>query len=333
VISLAWPWLLAALPLPWLAARLLPAADEAGDAVRVPGGDLATLAGSGRSRAGARLGVRGLFALLAWCALVLAAARPQVVGEAVSLPVSGRDLMLAVDLSGSMDARDFQVRGAWVDRLTATKAVASEFIDRRVGDRIGLILFGRQAYLQAPLTFDRTTVNTLLLESAIGLAGKETAIGDAIGLAVKTLSEPESDEGGDRVVILLTDGANTAGEIEPLRAARLAAERDIRIYTIGIGAERTLSGSLFGSLRRNPAADLDEATLTRIADLTGGRYFRARDTGELEGIYAALDELEPAESEEAGYQPVRELYPWPAAAALALGALALIATPGGLRRG
>ena len=180
-----------------------------------------------------------------WVLAVVAAARPQFVGEPVALPMTGRDLLLSVDLSGSMEEQDFQLNGEWVDRLTALKSVATDFIERRVGDRVGLILFGREAYLQAPLTFDRATVSTLLDESVIGLAGKETAIGDSIGLAIRTL-EDAGVEQGRRVLILLTDGANTAGAVEPRKAAELAAQRKLVIYTIGIGADSLTVRSLFG---------------------------------------------------------------------------------------
>ena len=235
--------------------------------------------------------------------------------------MTGRDLLLSVDLSGSMEEQDFQLNGEWVDRLTALKSVATDFIERRVGDRVGLILFGREAYLQAPLTFDRATVSTLLDESAIGLAGKETAIGDSIGLAIRTL-EDAGVEQGRRVLLLLTDGANTAGAVEPRKAAELAAQRKLVIYTIGIGADSLTVRSLFGLREINPSADLDEETLTAIAEMTGGRYFRARDTTEFAEIYNILDELEPAESDERGFRPIAELFHWPlgAAVVLALGA-------------
>src|SRR5215468_10721778 len=200
-----------------------------------------------------------------------------------------------------MEEQDMQLRGSWVDRLTAIKSVGREFIERRVGDRVGLILFGREAYLQTPLTFDRKTVQTLLDESAIGLAGKETAIGDAIGLAgketaigdamglaIRTLDDAKI-EAGRRVLVLLTDGANTAGSVEPLKAADLAAQRKMVIYPIGIGADSITVRSLFGLRQINPSSDLDETTLTAIANKTGGRYFRARDADELTKIYALLD--------------------------------------------
>lgn len=327
--SLVWWWVLLALPLPWLLRRLQEGRRlESGAALAVPAGSpLAGLVatGSGSSR---RALWRAILLWAVWVLALVAAARPQHVGEPISLPVSGRDLLLAVDLSGSMEEQDFEIGGRRVDRLTATKAVAQEFIAQRIGDRLGLILFGREAYLQTPLTFDRETVRTLLNESMIGLAGKETAIGDAIGLAIRTL-EDAGVEGERRVLILLTDGANTAGEVDPLKAAELAAARSMTIYTIGIGADVMLQQSLFGARVVNPSADLDENTLRQIADMTGGRYFRARDVAELAQIYDELDRLEPAESDEAGYRPVTEFFFWPLGAAvlLALAGTLLAALP------
>jgi Ca-activated chloride channel homolog len=333
--TLQWWWLLFLLPVPWLLRRgMRDEPLERGAALSVPtGSPLAKLVdtrpGGVRRRVLPAVLLWGI-----WALVVLAAARPQHVGEPLSLPVSGRDLLLAVDLSGSMEEQDFELAGNWVDRLTATKAVASAFIENRVGDRLGLILFGREAYLQTPLTFDRETVSTLLLESAIGLAGKETAIGDAIGLAIRTLDDAGIDE-GRRVLVLMTDGANTAGEVDPLKAAELAAERSMIIYTIGIGADQMTVRTLFGVRQINPSADLDEATLTAIAETTGGRYFRARDTDELASIYTLLDELEPAESDEAGFRPVTELFYWPLglAVALVLAAVLAAAVPLTARRG
>ncbi len=254
--------------------------------------------------------------IICWVLLVTATARPLWVGEQIELPVSGRDLMLAVDLSGSMQVEDFRIKGQMVDRLIATKYVASDFIKNRQGDRLGLILFGKQAYLQTPLTFDLTTVNTLLMESAIGLAGKETAIGDAIGLAVKRLKDNENKN--SRILVLLTDGANTAGELSPLRAAELASKFDLKIYTIGIGADEMVRETFFGKQRINPSQDLDEETLTAIADKTGGYYFRARDIDELNKIYQHINELEPVEVDSKTLRPVKSLFMWPLGTALLL---------------
>jgi len=329
MISLYWPWLLVLLPLPLLVRRFMPAAPQQQDAaLRVP--FLEDF--EGEAETFTRKSQQSLLiwlAAVAWVMLILAAARPQWLGDPLELPMSGRDLMLAVDLSQSMEEEDFKLSNKWVDRLTATKQVAGEFIERREGDRIGLILFGEQAYLQTPLTFDRETVKTLLHESAIGLAGRSTAIGDAIGLGIKRLQDRPSD---NRVLILLTDGANTAGEIEPVRAAELAARKQVKVYTIGIGADEIIVRSFFGSRRVNPSRDLDEKTLKAIADKTGGRYFRARDINELKGIYRLLDELEPIEQEKQLFRPVRALYPWPLGIALILSSLIITARTGWRRK-
>jgi len=316
--SLAWPWVLLALPLPLILRYLLPEAKGLSEAgLRVPSIEsFSTL--KDRSGTEQLLNWRFWIAVIAWILLVLAAARPERIGEELDVPVAGRNLMLAVDLSGSMDQKDFELVGRRVDRLTATKAVASDFIERREGDRIGLILFGELAYLQVPLTLDRETVNILLMESFIGLAGEKTAIGDAITLAVRRIHEQKKDE-GEQVLVLLTDGANTAGEVQPLKAAQLAQQVGLRIYTIGIGAEQLEVSSLIGGRRRiNPSADLDEDTLTQIAQLTGGRYFRATDTASLQDIYKLVDELEPVEEPESGFRPVKSYYFYPLGLAVLL---------------
>jgi Ca-activated chloride channel family protein len=322
VIHFQWPWLLTLLPLPLLLRHLLPADSSTRDAaLRVPFLADFRFAGSPHSNVITRRGILWL-AFLAWLLLVLAVARPQWLGDPIELPVSGRDLMLAVDLSGSMEVEDFVLNGKPVNRLYATQQIAGDFIERRIGDRIGLILFGRQAYLQTPLTFDRKTVHTLLSEAVIGLAGKETAIGDAIGLAVKRLRNKDQDS---RVLILLTDGANTAGEVEPIKAAELAAEEGLKIYTIGIGADEMMVRSLFGTRRVNPSADLDEKTLKAIAEKTGGRYFRARDTDELEKIYQLLDKLEPVDKDTRVFRPTTALFFWPLGIAAVIAAFILLA--------
>ena len=317
MIGFEWPWLILLLPLPYVIYRYArPYGATMNSALRVPFlDDFAEAEPDARSKTRTwPLWV----ALLAWFLLVVSAMRPQWLGELVEVPVTGRELMLAVDLSGSMDQQDFVRTGRRIDRLTATKLVAGDFIERRVGDRVGLILFGEQAYLQAPLTFDRTTVRTLLSEAVIGLAGKATAIGDAIGLAVKRLRERDESQ---RVLVLLTDGANTAGVVDPVSAAELARREGLKIYTIGIGATEITERSLFGTRKLNPSADLDEAALKEIARLTGGAYFRARDLGELEEIYALIDELEPIEQDPKKFRPRKTLYYWPLGAALLLGAL------------
>jgi len=323
MIDFAWPWLLLILPLPLLVRWLVPVKSSAQEAaLRVP---FFHTFGTSQTATGQYHEARWplWIGLLAWLLLVIAAARPQWLGESIELPVSGRDLMLAVDLSGSMATQDFSLHGHTVTRLQAIKSVAGEFIQRRVGDRLGLILFGSQAYLQTPLTFDRRTVHTLLDEAEIGLAGKETAIGDAIGLAVKRLQHNDIKS---KVLILLTDGASNAGEVKPIKAAELAAQEGLKIYTIGIGADEMLVRSFFGTRHVNPSADLDEKTLKAIANKTGGRYFRARDTRALEGIYKLLDELEPVKKGSQTFRPRTALYPWPLSIALLLASLLLVRT-------
>ncbi|MEX2257721.1 MAG: VWA domain-containing protein [Woeseia sp.] len=326
MLTLDWPWMLLALPLPFVVRALLPAASGGHEAgLKVP-----SLAGfavlTDRSKSEQLSNWRLWVAGVAWILLVIAAAKPERIGDELDVPVTGRNLMLAVDLSGSMDAKDFELGNRRVDRLTATKAVASDFIARREGDRIGLILFGERAYLQVPLTLDRETVNILLMEAFIGLAGEKTAIGDAITLAVKRIHE-QGSAAADQVLIVLTDGANTAGAIEPLKAAELAQQIGLRIYTIGIGAEQMVVSSITGGVRRvNPSADLDEETLTAIADMTGGRYFRARDTAALQDIYRLLDEIEPVAEPEAGFRPVSALYYWPLGGAFLLAHVLAVAS-------
>ncbi len=312
MLEFTWPWLLALLPFPLLVRWVLPNKERQDAALKVP--FFQEVAQTGTSAKG-NLGT-GLLSLLLltliWLGTLTAASAPQWIGDPISVPASGRDLLVAVDISGSMDTEDMMLGNRQVNRLRVVKQVVGEFVKRRESDRLGLVLFGSQAYLQAPLTFDRNTVNTLLQEAQLGFAGEKTAIGDAIGLSVKRLRErPESS----RVLILLTDGANTSGEVTPLKAAELAKQEHIKIYTIGIGASEMtvpgLFGSNFGSRRINPSADLDEGTLETIANSTGGRYFRARNPEELNNIYSILDTLEPVEQEAEVFRPVKSLFYWP----------------------
>ena len=321
VIHLAWPWLLLLLPLPWLVRRWWrPATAAAAGALFAPFA-LGLNTGEDHRTAGT-LRWRQAVAALAWLCLLLAAVRPQWLGDPVTLPQSGRNLMLAIDVSGSMETPDLTLDGRQATRLAVVKQVAGEFVERRTGDRIGLILFGTQAYLQSPLTFDHVTVRHFLDEAVIGVAGRETAIGDAIGLAIKRL---RAAPGGEAVLILLTDGQNTAGAVSPRQAAQLAAQSGLRIYTIGIGADQMRVQGVFGTQLINPSADLDEATLKAIAEVTGGRYFRARNHADLEAVYARLDELEPVEGDSRVVRPVSALYPWPLGVALLLSLLLAVA--------
>ena len=320
MLEFAWPLLLYALPLPLIAAWLLPRARaSASGALRLPHGaiHLPTSVQVGRVAPWKRW-----LALLAWTLLIAAACRPQWLGEPEDVPRTGRDLLLAVDTSGSMSIEDMQIGNQSVPRFNAIQAIVSDFIRRRDGDRVGLILFGSQAYLQVPLTFDLRTVSQQLREASIGLAGRETAIGDAVGLAVKRLRERPADK---RVLILLTDGENTAGVLQPDKASELAKASNVRIYTVGVGADAMRVDSLFGSRMVNPSQDLDEPMLTRMAESTGGEYFRARNSAELANIYRQIDSLEPSVGEGTPLRPINELYWIPLALALLLAVLGMLA--------
>ena len=319
----AWPWLLAALPLPLLVYALFPARRNAGAALRVPWSDRVhriAAAGDGAVRVH---GFRWL-AFIAWCLLCMAAARPQQLGPVVAPPQVGRDLMLAVDLSASMGEEDMQLGGRMVDRLTAAKAVLSDFLDRRAGDRVGLIVFGERAFALTPLTLDRDSVRDQLGDSVVGLAGRATAIGDAIALATKRLQPKELAQASSKqhVLILLTDGVNTAGTLDPQKAAAIARDSGVRIHTIAFGGNGSVS--VFGFQLPMGGDDVDEAGLQQIAALTGGRFFRARDTGDLAGIYAEIDKLEPVQRQGRAVRPKIERYPLPLAVALILGLLAVV---------
>lgn len=311
MLTLDWPWMLLCLPLPWLVARFAPAAAQ-GDAIALP----LSLASLSRQHEQPRK--RPWLALLAWLTLLLAASRPVWLGEPVALPASGRDIVLAVDLSGSMDERDIAYQGRTVQRLAVVQAVAGEFLERRLGDRVGLVLFGERAYLQSPLSLDRKTTRQLLDEAEVGLAGQKTAIGDAIGMSVKHLLAAGRND--DKVVILLTDGESNAGNISPLKAAELAAQSNVRVHTIGFSGEQTIRLGPFVQSRQSP---IDAQTLKQVADATGGRFFTAQSVAALEQIYALLDEIEPVEVASLTFRPQTALFHWPLSIALLLALLQL----------
>jgi Ca-activated chloride channel homolog len=320
MLEFAWPLIFFLLPLPWVLRRVLPAAETGEQVLQV--GFLEELAklSQGRVNRGLPGWRQQLPYALVWLCLVLACARPQWLGPPLPMPATGRDLMVAVDVSGSMDYPDMQWQGESVSRLSLVKHLLGDFLEARQGDRVGLILFGAQAYLQAPLTFDRRTVRTWLDEAQVGIAGQTTAIGDAIGLAIKRLRARPADS---RVLVLVTDGANNGGHILPLAAARLAAAEQVRIHAIGIGADPTtaVAGAPLGM---NPGNDLDEAALQAIASATGGEYFRARDGRDLDAIGQALDRLEPVNQQPTRVRPIQELYHAPLAVAMLVTAVLMI---------
>ena len=309
-MTFAWPWMFLLLPLPWLAWKFLPPAAP-GAALRLPQPVmLAQHVASGRLRSW-RLWV----AALAWALLVCAAARPQQPAPPQAITHTGRALMLAVDCSGSMAIEDMRFGDTVVSRFAAVKAIAQRFIKLRSGDDVGLVLFGTQAYLMTPMTFDVDAVAKQMGGAAVGLAGRETAIGDAIVLAVKHLSALPARA---RVLVLLTDGVNTAGSVAPLDAAKLAKAAGVRVYTIGVGSSaQTISA--FGFQFAAPDNQLDVQALTQIADATGGQFFRASDGDQLAAAYHAIDALEPLATGHSLLRPDHEWYPWPLAFALLLG--------------
>jgi Ca-activated chloride channel family protein len=307
MLTLHWIWLLLLLPLPWFI-NSKNTQTATGGHLQLPG----VLASSRQHVSDSTRHSRKRYYLM-WLFLVLALARPQWLGDPIELPSKGRDLMLAVDLSGSMQIEDMVINGKNVDRFTLIQSVLEEFIERRNGDRLGLILFADHAYLQAPLTQDRRSIATFLADAQIGLVGKQTAIGEAIALAVKRFDQVSES---NRVLILLTDGSNNAGNIEPEVAADIAARRNVTIYTVGVGAEFMERRTIFGKERVNPSMDLDEAQLQKLATMTNGYYFRAKNSDELAQIYQKIDQLEPVSREPLSYRPKSELFYLPLLAAL-----------------
>jgi Ca-activated chloride channel family protein len=311
MIHVAWPWMLLALPLPWLASRWLPPAPPQGAALFLP--FAAALAAPPAATTARRPRARQALFALVWLLLVAAAVRPQWLGDPQPVPSTGRRLLLAVDVSGSMATQDMAGNES---RLQVVQQVAGDFIGHRHGDQVGLILFGTRPYLQAPLSTDIDTVDQFLNEAMVGVAGPATAIGDAIGLAIKRLKAQAQRDGAaaETVLVLLTDGASNAGAMPPLAAATLAAKEGLRIYTIGVGAAP--GSGLFGLGGGND--DLDEATLKAIARITGGEYFRATDADALQRVYARIDKLEPAAGRDQWLRPRSEWFAWPLALALLL---------------
>ncbi|WP_062231752.1 vWA domain-containing protein [Aureimonas sp. N4] len=325
MITFLWPLAFLLLPLPFVLRRFLKPADKGlGGALKVPFfANLSRDLGSRADRVSTswwKLAV----ASLVWLLMVSALARPAYVGPDLPLPAKGRDIMMAIDLSGSMASQDFAVGGRPATRLDVVKDAADAFIDARKGDRIGLVLFSDRAYLQAPLTFDRQVVRNLLDQAEVGLTGQETAIGDAIAVSLKRLKDRPAE---GRVLVLLTDGANNTGEMDPIRAAELAKKLGIRIYTIGVGGGPMVVDTPMGRQMVNPSTDLDEGALRKIAELTGGQYFRATDVKGLAEDYRSIDKLEPVGADPVHVRPEVALYFWPAGLALLVAALsALIAT-------
>ena len=309
MFEFAVPWMFFLLPLPILVRWLAPAYKARIQAVRAPFfDDIAELSGDTPAR-GAVVQRRNWFQSLllpvVWLLLIAALAMPQWLEDPITRIESTRDMMLAVDLSGSMEARDFlDPGGNRIDRLEAVKLVLDDFIRRREGDRLGLIIFGTAAFLQVPFTQDHDTFRILLQETQVRMAGPQTMIGDAVGLGMKLFENSETD---NRVLILLTDGNDTGSKVPPIRAAGIAAQNEVTIHTIAVGDPQTVGEEA-----------LDTETLKEMSGATGGRFFQAMDREELERIYEQLDELEPLEIETLSNRPRRQLFFYPVALVLIL---------------
>lgn len=307
MLILAYPWLLALLPLPWLVYLLLPPRREEPTALRVPFGDRIRAAAATGSPVKRVVSIKGMlfFRTILWVLLLLALARPQWLEPAVTKEIPTRDLLLLVDLSTSMSQEDFtNAAGKKVDRLSAVKEVLGDFLSKRQGDRVGLVVFGEAPFLQAPFTTDLNLARQLLDESAIGMAGPRTAFGDAIGLGVHLFNESEAPA---KTIIALTDGNDTASQVPPVEAARVAAQNDIRIHTVAIGDPTTVGED-----------KLDEETLRTVAESAGGSYFFGADREQLTEIYTELDTMETRQVEIISHRPRRDIYYWPLLFLLAL---------------
>jgi Ca-activated chloride channel homolog len=310
MFEFAWPWAFAVMPLPLLLWWLLPPYRARRASVQIPFFVHVAEATGQTPQVGAvilrRLPLQMIIAAMMWVLIVGALARPQWVGDPITRETSARDMMLAIDVSGSMNQLDFKgANTRMLQRLEGVKQVVSAFIARRKGDRIGLILFGTKAYVQSPFTQDLRTIQTLLNQTQVGIAGEQTAIGDAIGLAIKTF---EASKAKQRMLILLTDGNDTASRVPPAHAAEIAQQHGLVVYTIGVG---------------DPAATgedrVDLQTLRDVASTTGGRFFRAENGEQLEAIYADIDKLAPVKRQMETWRPKLPLFQWPLGVAVVLG--------------
>ncbi|WP_321325346.1 VWA domain-containing protein [Thiomicrorhabdus sp.] len=318
-LSFIWPWMLAFLPLPWIISRVIKPAQKQHTPLLAPqiiARIEDQLPAENLVEANQSSSKMPFLAILMWISLIVASTRPVIYSDTTPFQISGKEIILAVDLSGSMQKEDMYLDGNEVNRLVAVKSVVSDFIAHRKGDRMGLIVFGTQAFLQSPLTYDLNTVNTLLKEAQIGMAGNNTAIGDAIGLTLKHLYK--SKTGHSAVLILLTDGSNTAGKVDPLDAAKKAKEMGLKIYTVGVGMVKSRTGL---DIFMNNKSDMDIDTLTKIADTTGGKFFQANDTKQLAQIYQHINKLESVEHNVYNYRMRTEYYPWPLGLAFILSLL------------
>jgi Ca-activated chloride channel family protein len=324
MMSLAYPWVLLALPLPWLVWRFAPVHRERVPAVRFPFFRQIAEATDQTPGAGSVVLRRSPFQMIAacivWVLLVFAMAAPERIGAPIEITKSARDVVLAIDISGSMDQKDFEASdGTRQQRFAAVRDVVRSFVADRDGDRMALIVFGSQAYLQAPLTDDLETINQLLEQTEVGMAGPHTALGDAIGLSIRTFEASDIDQ---RLLILLSDGADTASRMSPVNAAQIARQSGVEIYTVAVGDPEGT-----GENR------VDVKTLQQIASRSGGEYFFASDANTLSEIYSRIDALNPRAVETLSYRPKEALAYIPMGLAALVGALSVLFMSIGHRRG
>lgn len=314
MFEFAWPWLFWLLPLPWLSRWLLPAARNA-ERLWLPQASQLTPGGATSPGRTSRTWRQQLLLWLIWLLLLSAAAQPRWLGEPIQLQPEGREIMIALDLSGSMQMEDMELDGRRVSRLEAAHHILADFIRTRKGDRVGLIVYADEAFVYVPVTRDLETVAQLAEEAEVGLAGQRTALGDAIALSIRYFTERDPE---DRVVLMLTDGIINTGVVDAEEAVRLAQANDVRIHTIGIGSEEFRLQGLFGEREVNPTLELDEVFLAAVAEASGGQYFRTTNTEHMQDVYAAINELEPVAGPEVSFQPWQSLVHWPLGAAILL---------------
>lgn len=327
MLEFSWPWVFLALPLPLIIYWLVPRAPRQDAALRVPFyRQLVQLHTDSSHQYNKNLFLLIICSLI-WLMVVTAASRPQWIGEPIQIPTTGRDMMLTLDMSGSMEARDMFLNNTQLSRFQVMKAVISDFVEKRTGDRLGLTLFAAHAYMLTPMTYDLATVKQMVDELEIGMIDESaTAIGDAIGLSIRQLrQQPENN----RILILLTDGINNAGELAPLQAAQLARTEGIKMHIVGVASDQFAQRSMFGTRASGAlVSEIDDETMAEAAEMTGGLYFRARTLEDMISIYDELDQMEPIEQDEQTYRPETQLFHWPLGIALLLSfLLALRAMP------
>lgn len=315
MIQWAWFWAILVLPLPWVVAHLWRGAKKQTDneALWVP--FFTPFQERIKGSAGASVRGLSLFFVLAWISFVLALMRPQGLGQAIATQNFYRNLMLVLDVSDSMAEQDFILHNQRVSRLLMVKTLADAFLQKRAGDQVGLTLFADEAYIYVPLTPDVATARQMMNEVGFGIAGSNTAMGDALALALKDMKDVPASS---KVMILLSDGYANAGQMRPEDVLPVAKEMGVKIYTIGIGGAPVPMQSFFGLSVGQDMAGLDEALLQKIAADTGGQYFRAETADDLKRVYEKLDVLEPALDKDSVIYPVTELFFYPLGMSLAL---------------